>query len=340
MKRRVGVIGGGMMTQVGHLPFLFKNHNIEVVSVAETRPSVKNYLKTLYKGLNFVDDYRALFNEGLDFILLSAPRDCVFPLSIEVIENGISLVTEKPAVHNLNQAYQLQAALQTHQVDYFVCYMKRYDTGIQQLKEKIKEFRKSGEAGKLVSVHFENHNDGYAFQPPPHVRPTESRQCRFPISECAPTFLPSNLLETYKWFNNAISHDINLINFLLGKFTDIEFHTYVNNFRVEGHGIADGLHITFDVSKRKLKSWHEKVWVRFEKESLTAELPSPMNTNGVSKIFSNKGPLRTRGPKKWCFENQAHGYMNSIDSPLSSINEVIEDYELIEKIWLNTSKGP
>ena len=44
----IGMIGGGMMAQIGHLPFYIKDKRCNVKSIVETRPSLIKHLKNKY----------------------------------------------------------------------------------------------------------------------------------------------------------------------------------------------------------------------------------------------------------------------------------------------------
>ena len=111
-KLSIGVIGGGMISQIAHLPFYLQNPRVELVALSETRPSLVRHLKAHFGLANIVADYReVLENPDISTVLIVAPRPVTAPLVQEALEAGKNVITEKPMAHTVDQARkQISAA--------------------------------------------------------------------------------------------------------------------------------------------------------------------------------------------------------------------------------------
>lgn len=339
MAVKLGVIGGGMMAQVGHLPFLFSDNSIDVCYIVENRDSLKRYIKDVYGFDRFLTSPSELILKKPDAIFLSVPRASVFPLTCQIVKAGIDLITEKPAVHSLEQALILKALLMEMKVNYFVCFMKRYDFGVQNFLKFFKKILLSGKYGALKSIEIINHNGGYVVNPPNHKRPEESSPIRYDNGDTHPSWLPQNKVRGYQWFNNAISHDINLLNLFIeeigiptiGKFS-------ATDQSCEGSLNVAEIQIILNGNRNQGTEWRESFFFQFEEAQFKLKIPSPMDTNGTSLVESDVSFIDFKNKEKfdWCFSLQAQGYirfLNNLEPPKTTIDDVIRDYQLIESLW-------
>ena len=329
---KIGIIGAGMMAQVGHLPFIFANEQVAVRGVVESRESNRNYISSIYGQQKYYSDYRDLLAADVDYIVLSAPRPSVLPISKHVLDAGLGLITEKPAAHKLDDAYALNRLVQTNSNYYFACYMKRYDKGVEIAKKMVDELKASNEYGQLRSINFCNHNVGYCAEVPPHFRPIESSPIRYPISKMFPDYIALEKRVEYEWFNNAISHDINLVSYFLQRDIIEAQYFHVENFRGNGNFKIGDVNVSFDVSKTQHQHWREEFEFIFDGGNIRLILPSPMATDQTAKIITNLPMEIPVIDKVWCFENQAINYLN-VKNPKSDIKQVIFDYQIIQELW-------
>ena len=87
-----------------------------------------------------------LSSEGPDLVTLSLPNEEHFEPTLEVIESGSPLLTEKPLVFSLAQADQLLGAAEHRQPFFAVNFNHRYAEPVQKASEAIA----AGELGELV----------------------------------------------------------------------------------------------------------------------------------------------------------------------------------------------
>ena len=84
--------------------------------------------------------------EGPDLVTLSLPNEEHFEPTLEVIESGSPLLTEKPLVFSLAQADQLLGAAEHRQPFFAINFNHRYAEPVQKASEAIA----AGELGELV----------------------------------------------------------------------------------------------------------------------------------------------------------------------------------------------
>jgi predicted dehydrogenase len=177
---KIGMLGGGMVNQIGHLPFYLTDKRCEVVCVAESRPSLIAALRGQLGADRVVEDYRAMLADPrVQAVVISVPRATTGPLTLEALEAGKHVMAEKPMAHSAEQARRLVDAARSRGLTYMVGYMKRYDPGIRAAKALFDEVMAEGRLGRLLLARFYDFSNAYAVAPPPHVRPNESRVQRF-----------------------------------------------------------------------------------------------------------------------------------------------------------------
>ena len=337
----IAMIGGGMMAQIGHIPFYAHDPRCQVAAICESRPSLVEALRTRWPEIPVVADHRqVLADPKIDAVVISAPRPATGPLTLEALQAKKQVVAEKPMAHTLDQAQRLVDAARSMDRGYHIGFMKRYDGGIQAAKTLVDELRHSGAFGDLLSARFYDYSAEYAVQPPAHTRPQESRSVRFPVWPTAPDWLDAGYHPAYAWFMNAISHDLNLLRFFMGNDLEVE-----SAFCPEASSIVavlrhDKVAITLEAAKTAAGRWIEGAEFLFEKGRVAVEIPSPMAVDQTSKIAvdSRTGQLPDVPPiiSGWSFERQAQAFVTALtqDQPsLSTGQDSLQDMQLAHHIW-------
>ena len=342
LSKRIGFIGGGMIAQVGHLPFYLQDERCEVVSVAESRPSLVEALGAKIGCERVVTDHRALLNDPrVEAVIISAPRPATGALTLETLEAGKHVLAEKPMAHSVAQAERLVKAAAARGLTYAVGFMKRYDPGVQRAKALFDEVIRDGRLGRLRFARFYDYSNAYAVPPPPHTRPKESRTERFSVWPSWPDWLPDDYRDTYAWYVNAASHDVNLLLWFFP--TGIEvLSAHCPN---EGAIVATMRHDTFpvvlEIAKTAVGRWIEGAEFLFDQGRIKLTIPSPMAIDRVGDVVLDDAArglqaARLDTENGWCFARQATGFIDALTGaapPLTSGNEGLGDMVLIEQIW-------
>lgn len=339
---KIGIIGGGMMSQVGHLPFYLGDSRCEVVRIAETRPSLVSALGSLLGPERIVSDYRTILDDvNIEGIVVSVPRAATGPLALEALEAGKHLMSEKPMAHSVAQAQLLVEAAGSRGLIYALGFMKRHDPGVQAAKALFDEVVAQGSLGRLLIARFYDFSNSYAIAPPPHVRPKESRIERFPTWPQYPGWLPERYRSVYPWFLNMAGHDVNLLRLffprdveVLGAHSDGS-SAVIANFR------KDDVSIVLEITKSVLGRWVGGADFVFEHGQIRLALPSPMAVESVGEVTiddERRGVVNQRiaTGNGWSFARQASNFLDVLagtDVPATNGEEGLADMVLTEQIW-------
>ncbi len=105
---KLGFLGGGMISQVAHLPFYLSDSRCEVVCICESRPSLVEALAPRVGAARIIKQEAALFEHpDVEAIVLSVPRPATGPLTLAALSAGKHVLAEKPMAHSVAQAHQL-----------------------------------------------------------------------------------------------------------------------------------------------------------------------------------------------------------------------------------------
>ncbi|MCQ8782834.1 Gfo/Idh/MocA family protein [Mangrovibrevibacter kandeliae] len=340
---RLGLIGGGMMAQIGHLPFYRDDPRVEVVAVAEERPSLQAALAERLGADRVVDHHETLLARGdIDAVVISAPRPATGPLTLAALEAGKHVLAEKPMAHTAAQARRLVEAAEARDLIYVVGYMKLADPGVEAAREAFAELLRSGRLGRLLSARFYDHSKSYAVTPPSHVRPAESRTVRFEEWPLAPDWLSERHRAGYAWFLNAASHDVSLLRAFFPDRLRLVGASSPGEGAVCALLAAGPVPLILEVSKTEAGRWLEGADFQFEGGRLTLSIPSPMAVDEVARVRIDDraaGLLDAPVPsgQGWSFARQAKAFIDVLtgerEAPHAPAKEALADMELCEAIW-------
>lgn len=339
---RIGVIGGGMISQVAHLPFYFADPRCEVVAIAESRPSLVQALGERYRNSRIVPHHREILDDpGIAAVVIVAPRPSMAPLALEALQAGKHVMMEKPMAHTAAQAAKLVAAADAADLTLAIGFMKRYDPGVQAARHLFAELQSSRRLGNLLLARFYDFSRSYATAPPAHTRPTESRGERFAEWPSWPEWLAEAHRETFAWFINAGSHDLNLVNFFFGDGVDVVSAFSPSSGAVLATLVADDVPIVLEVTKSAAGSWREGIELLYENGRLAVTIPSPMASDLCARVVLEEnveGPKRTPVATElgWSFQRQAAGFLDALtgqSQPMTGGKDGLRDLELCEQIW-------
>jgi len=340
---KIGIVGGGMVSQIAHLPFYLADQRCEVVAVAESRPSLVRHLTDTLRVKRVVTDHHVLLDDpSISAVIIIAPRPATGPLALSAIEAGKDVMVEKPLVHTFQQATKLVNIAAARNKLLGVAFMKRYDPGVQVAKQELDRLVSSGVLGKLLLARFYDYARDYAHPPPPHKRPDESRPVRFETWPSSPDWLSRKRADDYAWFMNAASHDINLLTYF---FPVNELRLVYAGSPIEG-GLtatfeADRTPVVFELAKSASGEWLQGAEFIFEKGRLRLEIPSPMAVDRVGRVRIDENcgvaGLRELSVRNtWSFKCQAHAFVGNLlerQQPLTNGVDAMNDLRLIEEIW-------
>ena len=147
-KARIGFVGTGAMGQCAHLRnYVQLADRCEVVALAELRDDVRMRVASRYSSAG-----EMLAKESLDGIVASQPYSRHGVLLAELSKAGVPVFIEKPLSHSIEVGRKLLEHLERTGVSVMVGYHKRSDPATEYAREKIDEFRRTGELGPMRYV--------------------------------------------------------------------------------------------------------------------------------------------------------------------------------------------
>lgn len=338
----IGIIGGGMMSQVGHLPFYLRDPRCSVVGVAEARPSLVEALRHHHGVGRIAPHHRELLDDpAVDAVVISAPRPATATITLEALEAGKHVLAEKPMALTSEDARRLVDAARARSLIYAVGFMKRYDPGVLAAHDALRDISKSRRLGRLLLARFYNFTTNYAVPLPPHTRPAESRTERFAEGMLWPDWLDERHRGAYGWILNAASHNVNLIHYLCEGEVSVSSATCAGEEAVAAVLDVSGVPILLEVAKSEIGVWREGAEFLFEKGRLDLEIPSPMDVDSVGRVAiedrsrPDQSEVLETG-KGWSFALQARGFIDALEgteAPRTTGEEGFRDMLLNDRIW-------
>src|SRR5262245_15394039 len=148
-KIKVGIIGGGLISQVEHLPnLLAMPERFEVVGLADPSAKVRSHLSERYRIATFATADE-LFARKPDSVVIGTPDPTHAELCIAALDRGLHVFCEKPLCYPIEDADRVVAARDRSSRVMQVGYMKRFDPAWQALREMVQG---KGERLRMITV--------------------------------------------------------------------------------------------------------------------------------------------------------------------------------------------
>jgi predicted dehydrogenase len=203
---RIGVVGGGLIAQVAHLPALRALDALyELVALAEPDRGVRDALARRY-GIPSHAGHRALLDEHeLDALLVCSPNGTHARVTLDALDAGLHVLVEKPLCLSPRDAGEIVARGAGRVVQ--VGYMKRYDPAYELLLEHAPA------AGplRLASTITVDPGIGTRLRPAGFAAPPPSPDAAGQVAEAIGSDDPRHVRPYSDAFAGALVHDVNLV---------------------------------------------------------------------------------------------------------------------------------
>jgi len=144
---RVGVVGGGLISQVEHIPNLIALKSMfDLRVVSDPSPTIRQALASRF-GVATVGDASELLGQDLDAVVIAAPDPWHAELARLAMEAGLHVFCEKPLCYSSGEAALLAEVQLRRKVVLQVGYMKRFDPSYEAALEIV-----AGKADRLRYV--------------------------------------------------------------------------------------------------------------------------------------------------------------------------------------------
>jgi predicted dehydrogenase len=146
---RVGVVGGGLVAQAMHLPYLAeKRDRFTIAALAEPSRTVREALGARYGIAGLYEDHRGLLGD-VDALVVASPAATHAEIVLAGLDAGLHVFVEKPMCITLRDADAIVAARDRTARVVQVGTMKRYDRAYERM---LAELPDSAETLRYVSV--------------------------------------------------------------------------------------------------------------------------------------------------------------------------------------------
>jgi predicted dehydrogenase len=219
---RTGIIGGGLVTQVEHLPNLLRlRSEFQVMALADPSLKTRSHVAGTW-GIKTVATLEELWQEKLDAVVIGTPDPLHSPIAIAALERGLHVFCEKPLCYSTEDADEIILARDRANRVVQVGYTKRFDPAYEILKNRVADL---GLKLRYVSVEVNN----LSFRPSTgHHRPPEGGETPEPMMERTVSLQATQIARTTikppanaqakgftDLFLSTIIHDVNLVHGLL-----------------------------------------------------------------------------------------------------------------------------
>lgn len=320
-KVKIVFVGTGMMGQCAHL----KNYAIipecEIVAICEIREKLAKLvserygIKKIYK--NFED---MLKNENFDGIVASQPFTRHYTILKEILKAKKPIFIEKPLASSVEIGTKIIEMVNQTGTWIMVGYHKRSDPATIYVKEKIDEFKKSGEIGKLRYIRITMPPGDWIEGAFKELIMTDEKLSNLEYDP-KPENITDEEFKEYVEFVNYYIHQINLMRFLLGENYYVKYADKSKIVLVVES--ETGITGTIEMAPYSTSvSWEEKVLVCFENGYIELSLPAPLAQNrcGKVKIYKDKPQpitLIPRFPPISAMYQQALNFIKSIKKEIN-----------------------
>lgn len=334
-KVKLGIIGAGYISQICHLPHVYKHKNVEIVAIAEKNNFLLNKIAKKYKIKNKFLNYKDIVKKKIkiDAVIICLNKFSSSEISNFFLKNKISVFSEKPLAINYKEAKNLLTIAKKNKVKMIVGYMKRYDYGTNLIKKTIK----SKKLGKLKQVKYESlMGDSFPkkYKFIKYLKPF----IKVSLKKIVDKNIAANKRRDYINFLNTHSHGINLLRFYIGdkfKFNIDQKINKGNTFQLK----VNNKIVKFFFRYNTTDPWKERITLDFYNGKITQLFKAPILKNKSSEVTinsftSNKSKLYSNN--SWPFKKQTNQFINSILSNKPNVCEIkncIYDIRLIEKIF-------
>jgi len=157
-KLKIGVIGGGAISQAGHLPFYAKDRGTEIHVATRSRER-RDEIEATFPGriAGFYTDWRRLLREQeLDAVSICTPNYLHARNCLAAAERGIHVLCEKPLALTLADGRRMVEACHKNRVVLMVNFTTRFFHG----PRRVKRLMEQGRVGDIHSLRIRLVHEG------------------------------------------------------------------------------------------------------------------------------------------------------------------------------------
>lgn len=290
---RFGVIGGGLIAQIMHLPSLAEIPEAEIHALADPGENVTEEIGDRYGIQHRYQDGSVLLDEigdELDAVVICTPMHTHADVAVQALDAGISTFVEKPLAMSLEDADRMVNAAARSDATAMVGYMKRYEKGFQAAADHlanldvtlVNNFVFAPDVGSMIDDTYD-----IVFPDLPDEFIAQSNEQRRADAAQVLRTEDDDLIDAFDFHLESICHDVNALR---GLFGDIESIDHVDlreagDFLTAQFTFADGQLGVLE-SAATDRGWYD--------ETIRADTPETMVEIGFTNPFVRDGAYEIR----------------------------------------------
>jgi len=145
---RIGVVGGGAMAQLVHLPLLSDRADVDVVAFADPDEVKRRALGERFGIPKLVDDDALFGDPEIDVVLVHTPNHLHAGLTRRALEAGKHVFTESPLAMSSQEARELVDLADERELNLCVGFGHRFRPDVSALRAFVHE----GKAGDIYAA--------------------------------------------------------------------------------------------------------------------------------------------------------------------------------------------
>lgn len=291
-KLKIGIIGGGLITQIEHLPNLLAlPERFTVIGVADPSAKVGAHLTERY-GVPTFATAEGVFDLLPDAVVVATPDAYHADIIIAALERGLHVFTEKPLCYDVADAKRILAARDRAGTIVQIGYMKRFDPAYEALRDILANRSDPLRAVTVDVVDsdawaYTAHRDLFVGDDVPQALIDENRTRRTAQVSAALGLAnpPANVFRGFSGpFCSSLVHDLNLVQGLLDA-TGVKIGRPVGAAFIGSGDLGGSLTAQLDpdaavltmswVAAPKVAYYSERIRLVFEDAAYELEFPSP-----------------------------------------------------------------
>jgi predicted dehydrogenase len=135
-KVKVGVIGAGRMGEY-HIGVLSDLQEVELAGVVDIDPQRRKTIQDTYHVPTY-SDCKGLFGR-IDIAVVAVPTTLHYPITKELLGNGIHVLLEKPCANNLDHARELFQLAHDKNLNLHIGHVERFNGAVQELHKIVEK---------------------------------------------------------------------------------------------------------------------------------------------------------------------------------------------------------
>lgn len=343
---KIGYVGCGFMAQKVHIPNLVNLPNGELVAIAEKRPALGARVQARYHIPRLYRDHQELAADPeIEAVAVSAAFHVQGEIAKDLLAAGKHVFMEKPMAISLQQGKAIVQAAQAHGGRLMVGYMKRYDAGNELVREKLIQFRRTGELGAITFVRNHGFCGDWISGLDTPLETTDEPLPQAPPPQ-PPDWLPATHFDRYVGYLQQYTHNLNLLRWFLEAGDQVGIrHVDLDPDGYTGVVILDlnGTRAVLESGRISHYRWDEHTQIYFEDGWIKTWAPPLLLRNvpakveiyraGDEQVFQH--PLPT--PRwSWAYRQEMAHFLACLQSgePFrSSGTDTLTDVKLMEMIY-------